>query len=232
MKKRNIFLTFLSICGVVTVFAFVAANTIRNNNARQSVVSQKGYEYSLPKTENTPVSITENTKEEQKPAEIPVTKPAPEEAKATEETDEIPVYEPEEESYIMPVSGGKIITEYSDSVLVFQPTYNDYRTHLGIDIQADENTPVKSIANGVVTKSETDYEDGYVVEIEYDNGITGVYKNLKETGSAPVGKVVSQGDTIGSVGNSGISESHLPSHLHFSMFEDNAEINPLEKIKE
>ena len=43
MKKRNIVLTLLSVCGVITTFAFVAANTVRTNNARQSVVSTEGF---------------------------------------------------------------------------------------------------------------------------------------------------------------------------------------------
>ena len=117
-------------------------------------------------------------------------------------------------------------------MLVFQETYGDYRTHLGIDIEAEENTPVVSVADGIVTKSYMDYEEGYVVEIEHDKGITGIYKNLSTNEMAPVGKVVSCGETIGAVGKSGIFEGHLPAHLHFEMLEDNAEINPIEKLEQ
>lgn len=222
MSKRSVLLTLISVCGVVTTFLFVAANTIRTNNARQSVVSTGGFEYPQPE-------ITEKIPEVTKgvAVSIPVTPPAEEET--AEET--VPVTVVEDDSYIMPVSGGKMIAEFTDTALVFQQTYGDYRTHLGIDIEAAENTPVVSVRDGIVIKSETDYEEGYVVEIEHKDGIVSVYKNLTTNEMAPVGKVVSKGETIGAVGTSGIFEGHLPPHLHFEILEDNVEMNPMDYIE-
>ena len=131
----------------------------------------------------------------------------------------------------MPVSSGEIINEFTDTVLVFQETYGDYRTHLGIDIKAEENTPVLSVATGVVSESYMDYEEGYVVKIEHDDGTVGVYKNLVTNETAPVGMKAEQGEVIGAVGTSGIFESHLPSHLHFELLEDNVEINPKDYLE-
>ena len=144
MKKRNIILTFLSICGVVTVFAFVAANTVRNNNARQSVVSQKGFENPVY-TADTPVGavynseITDNSEKTDTPETVYNSEEPEVSASANDETEIAVNAETEPEKYVMPVAGGKIINDFTDSVLVFQETYGDYRTHLGIDIEAEEN---------------------------------------------------------------------------------------------
>ena len=43
---------------------------------------------------------------------------------------------------------------------------------------------------------------------------------------AQVGQVVRQGDVIGAMGDSGISESHLPYHLHFELKQDGLSVNP------
>ena len=48
---------------------------------------------------------------------------------------------------------------------------------------------------------------------------------------APVGKVVSAGETIGGVGTSGVFESHLNPHLHFEILEDNVEMNPSDSLQ-
>ena len=144
-----------------------------------------------------------------------------------EEVKEEPVVlQDEPDEYFMPVVGGEIINEFTDSVLVFNETYDDYRTHLGIDIKAEQNTPVISMKDGIIIKSEEDFEEGYVVHIEHEDGLVSVYKNLSTNELAPVGKVVSAGETIGGVGASGIFESHLGAHLHFEILEDNVEMNP------
>ena len=208
MSKRSVLLTLISVCGVITAFAYVAANTIRTNNARQSVVSTGGFEYPRTETVEKAPDVTKGVA-----VSIPVTPPE-EEISEEPEPETVPVVATEDDSYIMPVSGGEVIGEFTDTALVFQETYGDYRTHLGIDIEAAENTPVVSVRDGIVIKSEADYEQGYVVEIEHKDGVVSVYKNLTTNEMAPVGKVVSKGETIGAVGTSGIFEGHLPAHLH------------------
>lgn len=227
MKKSSIVTIALSVCTIVAVFVFTAVNTVRTNNARQSVVSNESPfipEISVDNFQN------ENVSEKKEAKGVAVAIPdaySPKENEA--ETTYVPAEEKEE--YYEPVSGGKIINEFSDTVLVFQETYGDYRTHLGIDIEAEENTPVVSIRDGVVIKSEADSEEGYVIEIEHKDGVVSVYKNLTTNELSPIGKVVDAGETIGAVGTSGIFESHLKPHLHFEVHEDNVEINPSEYIK-
>lgn len=233
MKKRNIVLTLLSVCGVITTFAFVAANTVRTNNARQSVVSTEGFgnsEIALNKDMEEKEELPSYEKEVTKGVAVSV--PIPPSEEETEEPAEPVTVTKEEENYVLPVMGGKIVNDFTDTVLVFQETYGDYRTHLGIDIEALENTPVVSVRDGIVTKSEADYEEGYVVEIEHNDGVVSVYKNLSTNEMAPVGKVVSAGETIGAVGTSGIFESHLNPHLHFEILEDNVEMNPVDYLEE
>lgn len=227
MKKSSVVTIALSLCTVAAVFVFTAVTAVRTKNARQSVVSNESPfvpELSVDNSQNESVSEKKEAKG--------VSVVAPDDYSSEEneiETSYVPAEEKEE--YYEPVSGGKIINEFSDTALVFQATYGDYRTHLGIDIEAEENTPVVSIRDGVVIKSEADPEEGYVVEIEHKDGVVSVYKNLTTNELSPVGKVVDAGETIGAVGTSGIFESHLNPHLHFEVHEDNVEINPREYIK-
>ena len=48
----------------------------------------------------------------------------------------------EKVSFIAPISIGNVIGEWSADIPVFSNTMEDYRVHLGVDIEADAGTPV------------------------------------------------------------------------------------------
>ncbi len=86
--------------------------------------------------------------------------------------------------------------------------------HDGIDIRAEEGTPIRAAESGVVLYSGNQIKGyGNMVIIRHDDGLITVYahnaQNLVEEG-----KRVTRGDTIGKVGHTGAAEV---SHLHFEV---------------
>ena len=132
-------------------------------------------------------------------------------------------------SYIFPLSGD-VINPYSGGELVKSMTLGDWRTHDGIDIQAEPTAQVSAVAQGVVREVSEDPMFGTTVRIEHPNGVISVYQSLGEKVSVEVGQSVAQGETIGVVGETALAEISLPSHLHFAMTRDGAFIDPLDEM--
>jgi len=103
--------------------------------------------------------------------------------------------------------------------------------HNGIDIGASVGTPIKSIADGVVTVSSSNYNSdcGAGIIIKHADGFQSGYCHLSKN-SVQVGDTVKQGDVIGltggAVGASGSGNSQGP-HLHFTLRLGNNPVNPL-----
>ena len=64
------------------------------------------------------------------------------------------------------------------------------------------------------------------VTIEHDNGYTSVYSSLLTAEFVKEGEQVTQGQTIGTVGNSAVFEVAEDNHLHFELLKDGSSINP------
>jgi len=98
----------------------------------------------------------------------------------------------------------------------------DPRYHPGIDIAAERNTPVLSVADGVVETSRWDETYGWMVEIDHGYGIRTVYghntRNLVKAGDR-----VTRGKTIATVGSTGHSTAP---HVHFEIRRDGVPVDP------
>lgn len=226
MNKKSLYTIITSLCAVACAFTVVAVNTSKTSKKKNEVLKANE---EIVKNEITSTFPKESPKNETKTEEniTKETNTVQEEAKIQES--EIPVL-PEPITVCEPISNGEILNNFTDSVLVFNETYGDYRTHNGVDILAKIDSPVVAVKKGIVTKNEFDYEDGYTVEIEHDDGLVSVYKNLSNDKTVKVGQVVGAGETIGTIGDSGISESNMDSHLHFEIREDNVEVDPTKYI--
>ncbi len=137
--------------------------------------------------------------------------------------------------YKAPVSGS-IITSHSLTALVFSPTMQDYRTHCGVDIAADEGSAVVSYTDGTVSAVYNDAFYGTVVEVTHSGNLVTVYANLEETlpEGISVGATVKAGQTIGNIGSTAIIESASVPHLHFEVKVGTTAVDPvpyLEKAK-
>lgn len=118
---------------------------------------------------------------------------------------------------------GKIIREFG---LTYSLTFNDYRNHNGIDIEAQVNTEVAAVLPGKVLSVRTTEAAANTVIIEHGNGWQSEYAHLEEALLKP-GNIVKAGQAIGTIGQPGIYEILEGPHLHFSLYKDSKTVNPL-----
>lgn len=94
--------------------------------------------------------------------------------------------------------------------------------HQGIDIAAASGTAVHAAASGRVTFSGWSGGYGYLITIDHGGGITTRYAHLSKR-LVSKGDQVSAGQTIGSVGSTGVSTGP---HLHFEVRLGGEAVNP------
>ena len=134
--------------------------------------------------------------------------------------------------FSLPISGD-ISFDFSDSVPVFSPTMEDWRTHLGVDVLSDLGTEVLAVADGTVKNIWEDPFMGMCISIEHSGNAVSVYKNLaKEVADGiVVGCAVKAGDVIGCVGETAMNEIAQEPHLHYEMTVDGKHVDPKDHIK-
>ena len=157
--------------------------------------------------------------------DVPVIATQPSTTTATEST---PV--PTEKRVLKTMSPveGSAIFGYSMEALSYNQTTRDWRVHNGIDLAAEDNTPVLAAADGEVY---TVYEDdamGHTVVIRHNDGYTSCYSSLSDNLTVKPGDKVTMGDTIGYAADSAIVESTLGSHVHFSVTHYDEPMDPEE----
>ena len=126
-----------------------------------------------------------------------------------------------------PVEGSAIFG-YSMEALSYNQTTRDWRVHNGIDLAAEDGSPVMAAADGEVY---TVYEDdamGHTVVIRHNDGYTTCYSSLSDAVAVKPGDKVAMGDTIGYAADSAIVESALGSHVHFSVTHYDEPMDPTE----
>jgi hypothetical protein len=101
------------------------------------------------------------------------------------------------------------------------------RSHEGIDIFAPRGTPVKAVADGVVTNVGNTNIGGRVVwQYDSERDVTYYYAHLTEQ-NVRVGQRVRAGEIVGTVGNTGNART-TPPHLHFAVYRPGrVAINPV-----
>ncbi|HRG68556.1 MAG TPA: M23 family metallopeptidase [Saprospiraceae bacterium] len=106
--------------------------------------------------------------------------------------------------------------------------YDPTKGHLGVDIIAPKNTPIKAILGGTVIQSDWSIENGHSIAIQHSNNLVSMYKHnsalLKKTGSR-----VKAGEAIAIIGNTG-TLTNGP-HLHFELWYKGQTVNPVEYIR-
>lgn len=124
-----------------------------------------------------------------------------------------------------PVPGMTVLYGFSGGELMYNDILDDWRTHDGIDIEADVGCSVCAAAAGtVVSACAGTY--GNTVTIEHDNGFRTVYAQLGEI-LVKEGDAVAAGDVIGSVAQS-VGENTRQAHLHYEVHKDGKPVNPEE----
>lgn len=103
------------------------------------------------------------------------------------------------------------------------PIYKARHQHKGIDIAARKGTAVVATGNGQVTGTKSRGGYGKQILIEHADGYMTRYAHLN-TILVNTGDIVKQGDTIGTVGTTGLSTGN---HLHYEIIKDKKVIDPL-----
>ena len=133
----------------------------------------------------------------------------------------------------------------NSEAISFRDSYGERRSggrrHKGTDIVAERGTEVLAVANGVVTEMDYHHLSGYYLTIEHNDGTETMYLHLNNdtqgtddgqggvaTAYHPtlrIGSVVSAGDVVAYVGDSGNSERTTP-NTHFEVIIDGEKIDP------
>ena len=67
--------------------------------------------------------------------------------------------------------------------------------------------------------------------IDHENGIKSLYANLADSDNDLTGQNIKQGDEIGTVGNTALSDFTKEAHLHFEILKDDKPVNPMDYVK-
>lgn len=177
-------------------------------------------------------------KPEKKPGQTLVkkkpTKPKKAETKLAEkavEKEAIPVASEKTMAMIWPVKG-ELGMGYAIETLTYSKTLEHFTTHHGIDVMAEENTPVKAVLDGEVIEVLTDSRLGLTISLKHEDGLITRYSNLCTDAMVKIGDKVSQGQTISGVGTSSIFEAAEEPHLHFEVLKDGSNVNPFDYLAE
>ncbi len=174
--------------------------------------------------------ITDN---EQPGGQTPDEKPPVSENPSDENPEEKPpVKKPEKKSFLAPVSGS-VMKGHSLTVPVFSPTLEEWRVHSGIDIGCEDGAEVFAAFDGTVSKVYTDPLLGCTVVIDHGSDVKTFYSNLaSDENLIKVGKAVTEGEKIGTVGDTSLSELADEPHLHFEVSVKDAKVDPLDYISD
>ncbi|NBW36368.1 MAG: M23 family metallopeptidase, partial [Cytophagia bacterium] len=114
-----------------------------------------------------------------------------------------------EQSELSLITNTAVKYEALQSMFFFTPItgfisdkYDAKKGHLGVDIVAKVNEPVKNIADGMVIFSSWTQDSGHVIMLQHKGNLISVYKHNSHL-YKKVGTFVNAGEIIAIVGNSG-----------------------------
>lgn len=104
----------------------------------------------------------------------------------------------------------------------FHPIQKRWKAHRGIDYRANTGTPIRAAGDGKITQSSYSKYNGKYVFIQHGQGIITKYLHMSRR-AVSRGKRVKQGQVIGYVGSTGMSEAP---HLHYEFLVNGVHRNP------
>ena len=121
-----------------------------------------------------------------------------------------------------PLNFSRISSRYSKKR--FHPVLKRYKSHLGTDYAAPRGTPIRSVADGVVTEARRNRGNGIYVKIKHNNKYSTQYLHMsKFAKKIKKGVRVSQGQTIGYVGSTGLASGP---HVCFRFWKNGIQVDP------
>lgn len=124
-----------------------------------------------------------------------------------------------DEGWIVPMSYICVTSPYGWRE---HPIYGGSAFHYGVDLAANEGTPIYAARSGVVSAATYNSSAGYFVQIDHDQGYRTIYMHMTYF-VVDSGEYVSQGELIGYCGSTGDSTGP---HLHFGLSQYGSYDNP------
>ena len=122
-------------------------------------------------------------------------------------------------SWIVPVAYKRLESPFGNRTA---PTAGASSYHQGVDLSADQGTPVYASRGGQVSTATYGSAAGYHVKINHLDGFSSIHMHLNNY-VVSAGQNVSQGQLIGYVGKTGVATGY---HLHFGILYNGAYVNP------
>ena len=126
---------------------------------------------------------------------------------------------------------GETAAAYAVDKLAYNETTRDWRVHNGVDLTAAAGTEVQAAADGTVYTVYDDDLMGTTVVIRHSGGYVTTYSSLSEETAVAAGDTVYCGDTIGTVGQTALTEKALEPHVHFSVTCNDQWMDPAEFVE-
>ena len=104
------------------------------------------------------------------------------------------------------------------------------RRHGGIDIEGDIGDPVVAVAGGTVVVRPNNEAAGNTVHVRHDDGSLTKYFHL-DGFSVRHGQRVEAGQQIGTMGRTGNTPAQGDTHLHFELWRDGRQVDPLPLLR-
>lgn len=208
---KKIFIAMVMLLILTTTLNIQYRNFFNNDNYQSNDVSSVSVSSNIDN-----LSVDENIKNNVNEESV----------KATKAEEKVVTKKVEEKLVFSAPLKGEIQKMYSTDKVIYSKTLEQWKTHDGIDISADEGTEVKSIEKGIVDSVQNDSFYGTTIQIEHKSGYRSVYCNLDENVYVTVGESVVKGQKIGKVGNTSIGEYLDSPHLHFMLYLNEESIDP------
>ncbi len=122
-------------------------------------------------------------------------------------------------SFLWPVKG-KVVSFFGKQK---HPTFDTYITKKGIEIQAREGSPIRSVSAGKVVYADWLKGYGLVVIVDHTNGFYSLYAHASKLLVAE-GNAVTMGQMIGHTGETGVTKDDT---LYFELRKGTTPIDPL-----
>lgn len=125
-----------------------------------------------------------------------------------------------------PLDFTRISSRYSGNR--YHPVQKRWKSHRGTDFAAPKGTPIRSVGDGIILEAKYGVNNGKFVKVKHNATFTTQYLHMSKiaSGMRP-GTKVTQGQTIGYVGSTGLATGN---HLCYRFWKNGVQIDALKVI--
>lgn len=117
-------------------------------------------------------------------------------------------------------------TDGKDALFVFNSTLNDWASHKGVDLVANDGTEVAAMYDGTVIDVKETFAMGNIVTIDHGDNVVATYASLSDV-KVVKGQTVKKGDQIGAVSTTASNEFKDGAHLHLEVAVNGSNVDPM-----